>query len=129
VVAGPVVPADEFIEVAHVARQAPAERAAQQLKRPEAGGPHAVIIEGQLVVLAEVERLIQLPYVGPVELGCAVAGAIRQEDDVAPRPWRGIVNVTAERSPALQCIVCHRHLAHPLVEDQGRLTPQADVRK
>ncbi len=80
-----IVPAEEPVELADVARQAPAERAAEQPERPEAGRPDAVVVIRDLVVATEIERLIERPDVGLVQFGGTVASAVRQQDDVARR--------------------------------------------
>jgi hypothetical protein len=112
VIARTIVPAEKLVEIADVARQAPADGAAQQLQRPEAGRPYAVVIDRDLVVVAEIERLEQPPDVGLVELGRAVAGAIGQQHDIAPRGACcpvGPVSIDCRRS--LGCTACPGHVS------------------
>ena len=87
-VAGPVRPADERVQVAHVAGEAHAKRAAQQRQRLEGRGTNAVVVERELAGLlrilgvGQVDRLVDAPDVGLGQLARAVPRSIRAENDV-----------------------------------------------
>ena len=130
VVAFPVMPAQELVEVLDVARQAPAEGAREHLERSDAGRPDAIVVECDLVVATEIERLIQPPDVGLVELGGAVSGAVGQQHDVAaaPRGYRlGAAGIGRLWRPGRgrRWTACLGHCSHPLPGDAPDLNPRA----
>src|ERR1700738_702625 len=78
-----VVAADEFVDVDHIALQAEAERAAEDRPRLERRGADAVVIERDLVIPRQVERLEGAPDVGAPDLRRGIAGAVGQKNDVS----------------------------------------------
>jgi hypothetical protein len=130
VIAVPVVPAQELVEVPDVARQAPAERAAENLERPEAGRADAIVVKRDLVVVAEIERLIQPPHVGLIELGWAVPGAVGEQHDIAAAArgcHLGAPGIGPLRRPGhgRRWTACLGHCSHPLPGDAPDLNPRA----
>ena len=82
-VARAVVPAGVAIEVEHVALEAEAEDAAEHGQRAERRRSHSVVVVRDLPArITEIERSVDPPDIGLEQLRRAVAGAIRQQDDV-----------------------------------------------
>ena len=81
----PIVLADERVEIDDIAFKTPADHATEQSKRLEWRIPDAVIVKCDLPISRKIECLIHAPDVGAEHLPAAVAGAIGQQNDVAPR--------------------------------------------
>jgi hypothetical protein len=80
-------------------------------RKPEV--PTPVVVERDLIVAAQVERLVELPDVGLAGLRRAVAGAVRQQHDVATgAPRQGLDGIAAFRSatPLVDLSVRSSHL-------------------
>jgi len=84
VIALAVVQAKELVEREHAALDAEAERQPEHGERPETRRANAVGKGGELLAALQVERLVEPPYIGLERLGGAVAGAVGENDDVAP---------------------------------------------
>ena len=84
VIAGFIHPYQRGIQLPHVARQSPAEGAAEDLQRPEGGGAHAIVVDGDLrhVRIVLIDHLEQLEHIGAAILVGRVARAIGTDHDV-----------------------------------------------
>src|SRR5262249_3941871 len=82
-----VVAASEFVEVDDIPLQAEAECAAKDRPWLERRGAYAIVIEGDLATSRKIQRLKGTPDVRAPNLGCRIAGAVRQQHNVSAHEW------------------------------------------
>src|SRR5229473_1881259 len=78
-----VVAAGEFVDVDDVPLQAEAERAAKNRPRLERGGADAVVVECDLVISRQVQRLEGAPDICAPDLRRGIARAVGQQNNVS----------------------------------------------
>ena len=84
-----IVAATKAVDVDHIAHQAEPEDAAENGEQLERRGADAVIVIGDLPGgLGEIERLKHPPDVGLEQLCRAIAGTVRQQDNILRRSLR-----------------------------------------
>src|SRR6266853_4472889 len=106
-----VVAAGEFIDVNHVPLQAKAERAAKNRPRLERRGADAVVVECDLVISRQVQRLEGAPDIRAPDPRRGIARAVRQQNNfsthgIPPPRHRRLYNLwfynIARRSPSMK---------------------------
>ena len=85
----PVVVAQKFVEIEHVALDADAEREADECEGSVMLDVSDTIAEDRdLLAVAQVEGLIKTPHIGLERLRCAVAGPVREGNQFSWRTYR-----------------------------------------
>ena len=85
----PIVVAEKLIQIDHVALDADPERQAEHAQKADGRISDAVAEDRDLAAVAQIERLIEAPYVGLERFRCAVSGTIGKSDQISRCPCHG----------------------------------------